>query len=816
MNINRLLKRDIWTITILFVTCQCWSAERPVDPDSRYLLHNLHAVLIAGGGDISMNRPAYRNDLAFVYRTLVNNYHYSPDNIHVFCSDGLDPAPDQMDGTNTDPDFDGDGSADIDAAATSLNISTTFDRLLTTLTPEDMLFVFVTSPFVEGSNSDFYLWGEIMSGGTLGLMMNVLNLHTLVTVWVSDNARNFMAALPGTTVAACSYGEDARLLYNQGHEYHDFTYHYFSALNWATPSGEVIDPEANYEIHEEIRVDSICTFIEALLYVIDLRPAYSPQIYEQTRCSLLTRPFLDITLCPGETYHEVVHYYLLPRIQRADVVILLDITSSMGDELFYIKENLLEIVRQLRRYINDLRMAFCVFGDYPQGYDSCGYNSVYGDMFDFPYSCIYPFTDEFEDLKDQIQEIGLISGHDGPECYARALHEMYSDGTLEFRPYAKKIILLVGDNLPHDCDLDELIDESDLPPGRTIPKIKPLQPHQDRVFSTGWDPGRDQILGTADDLDFHSVLMNCIEQNDTILSIFSGDEGYRQYWEYWTPFTGGASFNLVDASQIPVAVSDLVFQAASHISTLTIQMMLPEQDPFYQWLSPLYIEDLTLPTNVFFDLFLQVPQDSACGVNYVEPAVIGDAVLFGSQVVRIDSPDTICECQSTQTPTPIFSPTPVPTDATPTRTPRATSTPTPVPTQRPTYTVTPTPTNVCSSTNVQIIMPSEYFRPGDLCFCRAIVCNAEPEPLDGYPLFILLDVYGSIFFAPSFNQTFDNYLYILPYIPLGQTLVNIIPQFYWPAGVGQAGGIFWYGAITDPSVQHVIGDYGFYQFGWGY
>ncbi|MBN2054828.1 hypothetical protein JW905_07895 [bacterium] len=61
----------------------------------------------------------------------------------------------------------------------------------------------------------------------------------------------------------------------------------------------------------------------------------------------------------------------------------------------------------------------------------------------------------------------------------------------------------------------------------------------------------------------------------------------------------------------------------------------------------------------------------------------------------------------------------------------------------------PTPAP-CINTGVTLLMPSNYFYPGDEVWCRALVCNSGTEPLVGYPLMVLLDIYGTYFFAPSF------------------------------------------------------------------
>lgn len=170
----------------------------------------------------------------------------------------------------------------------------------------------------------------------------------------------------------------------------------------------------------------------------------------------------------------------------------------------------------------------------------------------------------------------------------------------------------------------------------------------------------------------------------------------------------------------------------------------------------------------------------------------------------------------TATPTvvPSHTPTYTPT-ATPSSTPTSTASPSPTrtPSRTPTPTQTTTPSD-CTTTGVTISMPSEIFHEGETCNTYAMVCNAEGYILQEYPLFVILDVYGTYFFAPSFDPVFDNYLDLYPAFDPGLTLVEVLPDFPWPANAGTASGLVWYGALTDPSMTDLVGDLGTFTFGW--
>ncbi len=105
-------------------------------------------------------------------------------------------------------------------------------------------------------------------------------------------------------------------------------------------------------------------------------------------------------------------------------------------------------------------------------------------------------------------------------------------------------------------------------------------------------------------------------------------------------------------------------------------------------------------------------------------------------------------------------------------------------------------------------MPSNLFHQGDPCSCTAIVCNLEGHTIEGYPLFVILDVYGSHFFAPSFSPVFDNYLESNPAFAEGKTEIVVLPEFNWPEISGSAYGIKWYGAMTNPAMTDLFGTLG--------
>ncbi len=168
-----------------------------------------------------------------------------------------------------------------------------------------------------------------------------------------------------------------------------------------------------------------------------------------------------------------------------------------------------------------------------------------------------------------------------------------------------------------------------------------------------------------------------------------------------------------------------------------------------------------------------------------------------------------------------YQPTPTATPNIPTATPgNPTATPTPSgPTATPgNPTATPTPGNPtptstpgdCSELGCTIDMPSNEFHPGDRFYCNVNLCNPGPDTYENIPLFVILDVYGTFYFAPTFNA-YDHYALTLN---IGEQTQVVIAEFPWPSGTGSATGIHFYAGLTDHAISELLGNYDMFTFGW--
>lgn len=107
-------------------------------------------------------------------------------------------------------------------------------------------------------------------------------------------------------------------------------------------------------------------------------------------------------------------------------------------------------------------------------------------------------------------------------------------------------------------------------------------------------------------------------------------------------------------------------------------------------------------------------------------------------------------------------------------------------------------------------MPAHLFHPGDPCWLSVTVTNPTEHLLDK-ALFVILDVYGTLFFWPEWNE-FGYMPVVLQ--PKTEEVIEVIPEFYWPAGTGSASGIIFLGGMTDPEVAVVSGVVTRWEFEW--
>ncbi len=236
---------------------------------------NRWAVIISGGYDQYNNYIRYWNDCSYFYRALRAN-GFLDDHIIVIYADGLDPAPDRSDGTDSPLDLDGDGDADIQYSATKANIATVFNNLKTQLGSEDILYIFTTDH--GGSNvsapyrtpsSILWLWGEGINDYEFAAEVDKVFAKATVCIFEQCFSGGMIDNLKKPNRVLISASRFWELSYAMNSlEYDEFSYYVTYAL--ANPSAA----DANG--------DGTVSMEEAYLYALANDSVQSEAVYESS------------------------------------------------------------------------------------------------------------------------------------------------------------------------------------------------------------------------------------------------------------------------------------------------------------------------------------------------------------------------------------------------------------------------------------------------------------------------------------------------------------------------------------------------------
>ena len=221
----------------------------PTDPHTG----EKYAVLVSGGISQAQNYPRYWNDLSDIYCTLVYKYGFEDDHIYVLCSDGLDPAPDQSNYLNSDPDLDGDSDEDITGPAKLESIRAVIDTLAQVMTEEDLFVYFQTDHggFMRTYNSFANLWfGELLLDTTLANIVSVLpeceQIYTFEQCCGGGFEDDLMdSGTPKRIFNSASLGEQPSMGLPPLYEYDAFVFYWTAALRGYDAYGNPADADYN-------------------------------------------------------------------------------------------------------------------------------------------------------------------------------------------------------------------------------------------------------------------------------------------------------------------------------------------------------------------------------------------------------------------------------------------------------------------------------------------------------------------------------------------------------------------------------------------
>ncbi len=338
--------------------------------------------------------------------------------------------------------------------------------------------------------------------------------------------------------------------------------------------------------------------------------------------STLTPDSMTVTLKPGESVSEHKTAVISGAPPKGDIIFSFDTTGSMYSVLNNAKVNSINIMNKIKSVIPDMYFAVMSHSDYTNTYSGGGYGPIlYGyPGEDYPYSLDQSLTDNTTVVSNAFYHMKTGYSYDAPADYTRIMFESYSDSNVGWRNGSKKYLMMWCDDLTHD--LDYMLDGS----------------HR----STGPDPGRDEIAGTADDLNLANVLLTMKASNVNLLVMHSGN--YFPIWQKYAATNGGYAFKINPNGSIPSGqdigdfIAEKILDTFMTIRSVSLKVVTPGFESWLTYASPEEITDIDLrATNTFdFDIQITVPAGTPDGVYTFDVGVVGDGVIYATQKVTIN------------------------------------------------------------------------------------------------------------------------------------------------------------------------------------
>lgn len=363
--------------------------------------------------------------------------------------------------------------------------------------------------------------------------------------------------------------------------------------------------------------------------VVDGRNGAYDQYTLTTICGFGLEPAsLSVTGAAGECFTEVKQAWLTPELVQADIFFMIDLTGSMSGVRSQLQANMNDIIDRVQAFIQDVAFGLSSYKDYSGTFATpapCSYNQNYGAG-DYPYQLHQPITTNRTQIESAVAALPPASGGgDGPESYSRALYEAVQDPGIGWRTNSRRLVVNFGDEMPHDCNVLECL-------GGT-------------GFVRGLDPGRDNTIGTADDLRILDVVQQLVDNDMVLLHLtnsFGSDGGftYTDIWDCWARRTGGQGEQLNANGTVPggIDLAELVAELIRAQGSFCRELRLEAERGWEGWVSSVtpVLTDVQLPTFVEFDITFCVPPGTPPGpYDFVVNLMCGDQIVT-SQRVHVD------------------------------------------------------------------------------------------------------------------------------------------------------------------------------------
>ena len=209
---------------------------------------NCKALIISGGANSGNNHIRYYGDVQFLYLTLTQDYGYTNDDIIICFADGLNPAPDNSSGGNSNPDLDGDTYNDFDYDATLGSVTNALAEMATLAGPTDHVLIFTTDHGGNGKISppEVYLnlWNsQTLNDDVFDTFIDTFNCASMHVIMEQCYSGGFLGeVVPASGQEPRSFGSAANAYESSWAgatypEYDEWCYWWTGAMHGSVPAG---------------------------------------------------------------------------------------------------------------------------------------------------------------------------------------------------------------------------------------------------------------------------------------------------------------------------------------------------------------------------------------------------------------------------------------------------------------------------------------------------------------------------------------------------------------------------------------------------
>ncbi|HLP47326.1 MAG TPA: C13 family peptidase [Candidatus Kapabacteria bacterium] len=222
---------------------------RVVAGQFKLLKKQRYAVLLSGGMNNTYNYGRYWNDLQFIYKALKEKYGYGDDEIIVLYANGTH---------SPNGDFDGNGTNDIDYAATKANLTTVMQQMATFIAGDGKFFFYSTNHGGDdagANNSNLVLWGDSIKDSDFAAL--TVNIKCGQAVYVMEQCfsggmmdnllqvQTYPCSQPKVCIMTAAREDEPSWGCDTEGAYDEYIYHWTSAVFGKNPTGAAVNADTN-------------------------------------------------------------------------------------------------------------------------------------------------------------------------------------------------------------------------------------------------------------------------------------------------------------------------------------------------------------------------------------------------------------------------------------------------------------------------------------------------------------------------------------------------------------------------------------------